>query len=276
MIIDQFNITGSDTSQSNLYSVYTLEHHSDIGIKYVSSDDDVKITYSDRIVNFVSGRWRMSLNQSPYTLLYANPSTSDNIPMSGWVDVNLEPFTGDIQEYTPDTTVDSTSATPTSADDVDTTQQSSSSVTLSGDTEYVGLYSNMLTETKCVYGRPTITTLSHNEILTGSRYAVLLTGYSFDHTTNAYLSSNTDLFPHTYVDSHQDEQYPPISAFETTFDIVSENELIINIPAVYKTGMIDIIVSNPAGYGKLNPTYVPVSTNWSEENLQPYIITVSL
>ena len=138
------------------------------------------------------------------------------------------------------------------------------------------MYSNELTETVKVYGRPTVTFLSHNSITVGSKYAVLVTGYSLQYTTNVYLSSNTDMFEHKLIDSHNDDEYPPISACETTFDTVSENEIIVNIPPVYKTGMIDIIISNPAGYGKLTPVYTPTSINWSEENLQPYIITVDL
>ena len=110
----------------------------------------------------------------------------------------------------------------------------------------------------------------------GSRYAVLVTGYSLQYTTNVYLSSNVDIFDHKLIDTHNDDEYPPISACETTFDIVSENEIIVNIPAVYNTGMIDIIISNPAGYGKLTPVYEPISTAWTDDNLQPYIITVDL
>ena len=294
MITDSFSISGSDPNESHLYGVYSVEHYSDIGIKYVSADNNTKITYSDRIVNIVSGRWRMALDESPFTLYYANPALTETLPLTGWVNIDEQIFTGYISETPPlsttETIEDVTTETPTitstetpaitsvetQPEPVPETPPVVETPTMVETSEYTGLYSNELTEVKCVYGRPTITTISHADILTGSRYAILLTGYSLNHTTNVYLSSNADMFPHESIDTHQDEKYPPISAHETTFDIVSENELIVNIPAVYKTGMIDVIVSNPAGYGKLNPTYIPISDNWTEDNLQPYIITVCL
>ena len=283
MITENFSISGEDLSESHLYGSYTINHSSEIGIKYISVDNNTKITYSDRIVNFVSGRWRMALDESPFTLYYANPAMSETLPVSGWVDINKQVFVGTITETPPVAAVEPppvTAVEPPPVTAVEpppvTPTENSSAEPIVNEEEYVGLYSNQLTETKCVYGRPTITTISHIDILTGSRYAVLLTGYSLDHTTNVYLSSNVDMFPQQHIDTHEDIDYPPISAHETTFDIISENELIVNIPAVYSTGMIDIIISNPAGYGKLNPTYIPISSNWTEDNLQPYIITVGL
>ena len=296
MITESFNISGVDTNESHLFDVYSLEHHSEVGIKYVSSSTDIKITYSDRIVNFVNGRWRMSLNRSPFTSYYANPATTDSIPVTGWVDLEGNIFTGSvyiIEEQTtqqpsteePDTvepvplTGDTIESTPAQEDTTESTVISSppSQVLIPAITGDRGdMYSNALTETVKVYGRPTITFLSHNNIMMGSKYAVLVTGYSLQYTTNVYLSSNADMFEHKLINTHDDDEYPPISACETSFDTVSENEIIINIPAVYKTGMIDIIISNPAGYGKLTPVYESISDNWTEENLQPYIITVDL
>ena len=286
MITESFAISGIETDQSHLYNTYNLEHHSDVGTKYVSTNDKIKITHSDKIINYVQGSWRMALNESPFTSYYVNPSRSEELPVSGWVDINDNEFTGVFNttltpvvssSLTPSVSITPTpTPTPTPSPSIPVTtppvQIFAPTIQDSGD----GMYSNDLTETVVVYGRPTITFLSHNNILMGSKYAVLVTGYSMQYTTNTYLSSNVDMFEHKLIDTHNDSEYPPISACETSFDIISENEIIVNIPAVSKTGMIDIIISNPAGYGKLTPVYEPISTAWTEENLQPYVITVDL
>lgn len=289
-ITNSLSLTGSDTSDNHLYGEYSLEHYSDIGIKYVSLSGDVKITYSDRIINIVSGRWRMAKNSSPYTLYYANSATTEDIPVSGWINIDNKLFTGGViinQTPVPTPTPSAVALsgiptpTPSTTPPVPTPTPSPTIMT---DSEYTtlvqaqsgGFATNELTETTVVRGRPTITHLSHNYIQPNSKYSVLVTGYSLNHTTNVYLSSNTDLFEHKYIQTHTDAAYPPISAYETTFTIVSENELIVNIPAVEKTGMIDVILTNPAGYGKLTPTYIPISSNWNDDNLQPYIITVEV
>lgn len=288
MTTNTFNISGDSVDDVRLYNDYILEHQSEMGVKYVSLDSEIKITYSDRITNFVNGCWRMALNKSPFTSYYANPSTQDNLPTSGWVNIDGDPFLG----------VFSVDVEPVVIENVETTNTTISSENLSGAVQIsvesddsstpttqvfapviddpVGLYTNELTETVVVYGRPTVTFLSHNNITTGSKYAVLVTGYSLQYTTNVYLSSNADLFEQETISTHDDPEYPPISAHETDFDIITENELIVNIPAVYSPGMIDIVISNPAGYGKLTPVYTSTSNNWTEENLQPYIITVDL
>lgn len=291
MIINTFSISGDDPEEFNLYDSYNLEHYSEIGIKFTSSNG-IKITYSDRVVNYVNGRWRMALNESPFTSYYVNPSTSDSLPVSGWVNIDGDPFTGvfsitsvdeDLVIVDPDNVIitpQDTTSTSTSSVDQETptsVEESQEQIFVPVlDVESSNMYSNELTETVIVYGRPTVTFLSHNTIITGSKYAVLVTGYSLNHTTNVYLSSNADLFPQQLINTHNDAEYPPISAHETSFDVVTENELIVNIPAVYRPGMIDIVISNPAGYGKLTPLYEPTSDNWTEENLQPYIITVDL
>ena len=298
-ITNSISVTGSDASDSHLYGDYSLEHYSDIGVKYVSLSGDVKITYSDRIVNIVSGRWRMAKNTTPYTLYYANPSTMESVPVSGWINIDNELFAGGVvinqpppvPTPTPSPPLSALSGAPLSGDPlsgaplsgVPTPTPTPTPTVLTSD-EYDDLIaaqtgsmlSNELTETAIVRARPTVTHLSHNYITTGSKYSILITGYSLNYTTNVYLSSNVDMFPHTYIQTHTDTDFPPISAVETTYTIVSENELVVNIPAVDKTGMIDIIISNPAGYGKLTPTYIPISSNWTEDNLQPYIITVEV
>jgi hypothetical protein len=293
MTIDTFSISGDNPAEAQLYKLYNLVHHSDVGIKYQSSDSEIKITYSDRIVNYASGRWRMSLNRSPFTSYYVNSSTTDNLPLTGWIDINGDSLTGKVCLPSPGETY--TVTQQPSAQEVVYENETASDTTLavsvsddyttptegqifipSVESDDSTMYSNELTETVKVYARPTVTFLSHNNIITGNKYTVLVTGYSLQYTTNVYLSSNADLFPHKLIDTHNDPEYPPISACETSFDIVTENELIVNIPAVFKPGMIDIVISNPAGYGKLTPVYTPTSNNWTEENLQPYIITVDL
>ncbi len=288
MTINTFSITGDITTDQHLYNVYNLEHYSDIGIKYVSVNDKIKITYSDKITNYVQGSWRMAMNESPFTSYYANPSRSESLPITGWVDIDNNEFAGEFVTTptptptpTPTLSADVTSLVsatpiPSSTPNIPVPTPSAQIFVPVAENDTDSMYSNDLTETVVVYGRPTITFLSHNNIMMGSKYAVLVTGYSLQYTTNVYLSSNVDMFEHKLIDTHDDSEYPPISACETAFDIINENEIIVNIPAVYKTGMIDIIISNPAGYGKLSPVYEPVSTAWTDENLQPYVITVDL
>ena len=289
-ITNSISITGDDAEDSHLHGEYTLEHYSDIGVKYVSLSGDVKVTYSSKIVNIVEGRWRMAKNTSPYTLYYANPSTTESVPVSGWINIDDELFAGSVIIHqpveptpTPTPSLSALSGIPTPTPSAPIPTPTPTPTVFTSD-EYDALIdaqtgkmlTNELTETTTVRAQPTVTHLSHNYIMTGSKYSVLVTGYSLNYTTNVYLSSNVDMFPHTYIQTHDDAEYPPISAAETTYTVVSENELIVNIPAVDKTGMIDIIVSNPAGYGKLTPTYIPISSNWTEDNLQPYIITVEV
>ena len=114
MIPNTFKITQAE--QLYINTIYNLDHYSDIGIKYTSTDKQVKITYSKNINNFLGGRWRMSKNTSPYTLYYANSGTSETIPTSGWISITGDSFTGvfnDVVNITPTPSL-TLSPTPTS------------------------------------------------------------------------------------------------------------------------------------------------------------------
>ena len=92
--LDTVVITSDDPTHQNIVGTYTVEHKSSVGVKYVNADKTIKITYSSKINNIVNGHWRWSLNSSPYTLLYANPSNIACMPRQGWVNINEQTFTG--------------------------------------------------------------------------------------------------------------------------------------------------------------------------------------
>jgi hypothetical protein len=133
---------------------------------------------------------------------------------------------------------------------------------------------NRLTETIKVYARPTITHISHLHIPQMTSYDIMITGYSMNYTTSVYLSSNYNNIQSEYIDVYNDIRYPAISACEAQFKIISENELIITIPPVSGSCLIDVIIMNPAGYGSIQPTYDIDSNVWSEYNLQHGLINI--
>lgn len=269
MIPEEFTI--SLASREYLNNNFKLIHHSDVGIKYRSVDNQVKITYSRNINNFLGGRWRMSKNTSPYTLYYANSNISDTVPTSGWISIDGDSFNGvfnDIINISPTPTPTLTSTpTPTPTLVYKTTPTPTN---LYVDTPV--LPHNELTETMVVYARPTITHVSNLSIKPGLSYAILITGFSMQYTTSVFLSSNNNTLDEQLYDSWPD--YRSINGAKTTYDIISENELIVNTPPLSSGTVIDIIISNPAGYGQIDPEYINKSTNWTDGNLQHQLITV--
>lgn len=269
MIPNTFTI--SLATQEYINNTYTLQHYSDMGIKYVSSDGNIKITYSDNINNFLGGRWRMSKNSSPYTLYYANSNITETIPTSAWLSIDGDVFDGVFGD------IINTSPTPTPT--ITPTLTPTTPVvtpTPTGTNVYVEPISqmprNQLTETVVVYARPTITHISNLSLQPMTSYAVLVTGYSMQYTTSVFLSSNNNSLNEQPYNSWAG--YDPIHGAKTTFEIVSENELIVTTPPLSSGTVLDIIIANPAGYGNIDPSYINKSVNWTDGNLQHQFITV--
>ena len=268
MIPDTFTI--SLASQEYLNNTFKLRHHSEIGIKYTSNDDQVKITYSKNINNFLGGRWRMSKNMSPYTLYYANGSVSETVPTSGWISIEGDVFSGvfsDMINISP-TPTPTLTVTPTPTIHIPTPTPSPTNVYVDASS----LPHNELTETIIVHARPTITHVSNLSIKPNLSYAILITGFSMQYTTSVFLSSNNNTLDEQMYDLWSG--YSAIHATKTTYEVISENELIVNTPPLSSGTIIDVIVANPAGYGQIDPEYVNKSTNWTDDNLQHQLITV--
>lgn len=267
-------LSSDQLSSAPVSGTYTLEHESDLGVKYTSVQG-TKITYSDKITNFLGGSWRIAKDSSPYTLYYGNASRSETVPLTGWQNLDLIDFDGIIfntpcggPAITPSV---SPSITPSA------TPAITPSVTPSATLPDVGLNNthNALTEVKKVFGRPTINYVSHLNLKSHTDYSILLTGYSLNYTTNVYLSCNDDAYDMTLYDAYDTTEYPPFSGKEINFTNISENELVVMIPKSSKPTTIDIIVANPAGYGKLSPEYEPISTEWMEYNIQHSTIDIT-
>lgn len=268
MIPDTFTITQS--TQEYLNNVYTLEHHSDVGIKYTSTDKEVKITYSKNINNFLGGRWRMARNSSPYTLYYANSNISESVPVSAWISIDGDVFDGKFDDLTSITPTPTPSVTPTQTPPVPSpTPTATANVYVEPVSE---MPHNQLTETVVIYARPTITHVSNLSLQPMTSYAILITGYSMQYTTSVFLSSNNNSLNEQIYNSWSG--YNPIAGSKTTFEVISENELIINTPPLSSGTVIDVVIANPAGYGKIDPEYINKSANWTDGNLQHQLITV--
>lgn len=276
MITQNICLSSVQLSSGYLDGTYDLKHHSSMGVKY-ASDNDVKITYSDKITNFVGGRWRIAKNSSPYTLYYANPSQVETVPLTGWISIAQDKYTGSITlsscegDYNP---VISPSPTPSFTPSPTPLPTPTPTPTISMD---VGLNNthNELTEYVIVKGIPTVNYVSHLTLKTDTEYSVLLTGYSMNYTTNVYLSCNNDAYPLTSITPPNSKQFDNFMGMKIEFDVVSENELIIRIPKASKPTILDVVITNPAGYGKLTPTYEPISTEWLEHNLQHSTISIN-
>lgn len=269
MITRQICLSGSTPGEDFLDGTYDLEHHSDIGVKY-SSIAGYKITYSDRITNFAGGCWRIAKDSSPYTLYYANSSRVETLPLTGWVSIESDDYTGVVTlsacngDFEPIMSVTPT-PTPSTTPAPTPTPTPTPSVSHASGLKYTH---NELTEYVVVKGVPTINYVSHLNIKPDDSYNILLTGYSLNYTTSVYLSCNNDSYPMSEVQSPNPAQFTNFMGYKIDYSVVSENELIISIPASQVESIIDIIVVTPAGYGKLNPTYQPVSTEWVHDNLQ--------
>ena len=269
MITRQICLSGSTPGDDFLNGTYDLEHHSEVGVKY-SSSTGYKITYSNKITNFAGGCWRVAKDYSPYTLYYANPSRMDTLPLTGWISIDNDIYTGVVTlsgcdgEFDPIlSSTPSPTPSPTPVPSLTPTPTPSVSYT-SG----LNHTHNELTEHVIVKGVPTINYVSNLNIKPDVPYNILLTGYSLNYTTSVYLSCNNDAYTMSDVQSPNPSQFPSFRGFKIDYSIVSENELIISIPVGRSDAIIDIVVVTPAGYGSLNPTYQPVSTSWVHDNLQ--------
>lgn len=267
-------LSSDQLSAENITGTYVLEHQSSIGLKYTSIKG-VKITYSDKITNFLGGAWRIAKDSSPYTLYYAHSDRGDSVPLSGWQNIDNIILQGSVLNQPCSGSVISPSISPSITPSI--TPSVTPSVTPSIPIKDVGLTHthNALTETKVVRGRPTINHVSHLNLKSEYSYTILLTGYSLNYTTSVYLSCNNDAYEMKYYDEYNTTEFPPFSGKEISYTNISENELIVTIPASPKSTLIDIIVANPAGYGKLTPEYDPISTKWVEDNIQHSMIDIN-
>ena len=269
-------VSSGDASHSHLIGLYTLEHESEIGLKYVLGD--VKITYSDRITNFAGGQWRWAKNSSPYTLYYANSATGDTVPTDDWINIEESLFTGNVDtssdcssQVTPTPTPSSGAIpTPTPSVTPTVTPTPTNSETLA---DVVDVIRNDLTELVQVRGKPTITHIGREEIPTNTECDILLTGYSLHYTTSVHLSSNEPNISYDLIDKYDDPEFPAFRGIPISFTILSENELQISVPAMSAECDIDIIISNIAGYGTLGPQYGN-NQEWTDYNLQHTLIHV--
>lgn len=79
-------------------------------------------------------------------------------------------------------------------------------------------------------------------------------GYNFNSTTQVYVSGNNiNSLSGVDVDIHGDRQiathYPPFTGVPIEYDILSDNEMYVNIPDTVNDHHVDIIISNAGGYG---------------------------
>jgi hypothetical protein len=255
---------------------YVLDHDSSIGIKY-SSTADVKMTYSDSVINHIGGSWKISRDSRPYTLHYVNASRERVVPLSGWVTSTGASYLGviDVKQCL-DVSTSLSAPVDTQPVSLVSTPTPTPTPTLTLDVSSSGLNHthNDLTENTIVRAIPTVTHVSQLKLRTGFEYNVLLTGYSMNYTTSAYLSCNNSAYVMTDITPANSDQYDNFLGHEIQFDIISENQIIITIPSTDVQTTIDIILMNPAGYGKLTPTYNPVSTEWTDHNLQHSTISI--
>lgn len=289
------------STESYLSGVYTIEHKSSVGVKYVNNENNIKITYSSRVNNIVGGHWRWANNVSPYTLYYANASTESCIPKTGWQNVSQDVFTGQIindqdlmydvyqpcrvydtyvkcnSSPTPTITVTLPIATPVPTPAL-TPTQSPISITIPPP---VGIIRNSLTERMWVKAKPTIsysTTMNISAQYTPRR--VRLYGLSLNHTDRVYVTGEQSLFNDalqmidmfTHVPSLSAD-FPGFTGIQVDFISRDENIIDVYIPGLVAPGELDIIIMNRAGYSGMSPEYD--DTQWTDYNLQNRLINVS-
>ena len=269
-------LSGGDTSTAFLTGQYTLEHESEIGLKYVNESRDTKITYSDRVTNFMGGSWRIAKNLSPYTLYFANASRLSTPPVSGWMSIDSEPLSASVDVITtPPLTASTPTPTPTPSPSTTIPSPTPTPTPTPTPSYERGLYQNELTETNNVYAWPTVNYVSHIDLDSNTGYNVLITGYSMIYTTNVFLSCNNDALDMTTITPVNDKQFASFQGVEIEFSIVSDNEIIITIPPISKACELDVIIHNPAGYGKLTPKYKLSNTEWTVDNIQHSTIEIN-
>ena len=340
--LDTVIVSSSDPIHAQIVGTYTVEHKSSIGVKYVNQDKTVKITYSSKINNIVSGHWRWALNSSPYTLLYANPSNIACMPRYGWVDLDRNTFTGtfsgegfvdEFDVYQPCQVYDvykncgqydvyqpclvydtyrkcspydvykvcevydvykrcdyTPTPTPTPSPTVSPTVTIVPSPTPIP-TPYpivipaeryappAGIIRHELTEHVWIKARATVTYSETTRIKTQfTPRKVTVHGYSLDRTDHVFLSGGPGMLnDEMQVDIFSQipslsADFPGFTGQQVNFIIKNENVLDVYIPPIVASGVLDIIIMNRAGYGKLSPTYA--RTQWTDYNLQNKLIYV--
>lgn len=97
---------------------------------------------------------------------------------------------------------------------------------------------------------PFITHVTHAEADSTAE----IIGYNFYPTTNVYISGahvntlsseDVTLYPDR---ANLNTLYPSFSGVPVNYTITNDNKLVINLPIVSKTEVIDIIITNPGGY----------------------------
>lgn len=308
---DQIIVT-APSDENYLSGVYTVAHKSSVGVKYVNTENNIKITYSTRVNNIVGGHWRWANNVSPYTLYYANPSTDACIPKTGWVDISQNTFTGNISndenvvydvyqpckvydvyrkcesydvyqkcisvpEITPTVTVELPVQTPIPTPSA-TPVQSPMYVTIPE--APAGIIRNEQTELTWVKAVPTITYASRGKL--NRQYTpkkIKLFGLSMSNTDRIYMTGDQSIFSQDLQLIDMFSHIPSLSAdfpgfYGVPVDYIVKNDNIIEvfINGVTSPGELDIIIMNRAGYSGLSPTYN--ATQWTDYNLQNRLINV--
>jgi hypothetical protein len=104
-------------------------------------------------------------------------------------------------------------------------------------------------------------------------------GRSFFKITNVYLSgtpySNTTFFNPFSAIPKLSATYPGFSAIRLTpssYKTNNETFITFTMPSAIRPGLVDVIVENPAGYGKLTQFTIKevYSTNYTQNDLRPW------
>ena len=95
--------------------------------------------------------------------------------------------------------------------------------------------------------QPVYTNLSLNGALTANNNFIIY-GYNFDYTTAIALSSNNNTL-YNNLTSFSTARMSTVSGFKlSSYEILSQNILSVTIPYTLNTGLVDVMIINPAGY----------------------------
>lgn len=95
--------------------------------------------------------------------------------------------------------------------------------------------------------QPVYNNLSLNSTLTANNNFIIY-GYNFDYTTAVALSSNNNTL-YNNLTSFSTAEMGTVSGFKiNSYEILSNNILSVNIPYTINTGLVDVLIINPAGY----------------------------
>lgn len=141
--------------------------------------------------------------------------------------------------------------------------------TLTNVTSFSGNFDNIV-----LSGRPQFTDDFRTTLVSGFSASKTFLGYNFSSINSVLLSTtnNINLFNSNYIlssynffneitsvstnsvpNSSISINYPEVSGFPiTTYSINNDNKLTIIFPTVTATGFVDVIIINPAGYGKFS------------------------